>query len=308
MRIGEPARIALQRDASRPARQVPTSQSGPAKSRAVIRHLAASILLCAAGAAGAAPANTLDTLLRKAVDGTWRSAAHKARDRYRHPVQALEFFGLRPDMTVIELEPGAGWYTEILSPVLRERGKLIETAAPLDAKKPFVRRMAARFEQKLKSDPAVYGKVKLVPFDPPRQVELGPRDSADMVLTFRNTHDWLNEGPEVLAKVFAAAFRVLKPGGVFGVVEHRARPYANAIESSRAFHRIPEDYMIELGLKSGFRVTAVSEVNANPKDDEIVNAHRLPPDLSGPTSEHARMRAIGESDRMTLRFVKPGGP
>ena len=144
--------------------------------------------------------------------------------------------------------------------------------------------------------------------DPPRQLELGPRDSADMVLTFRNAHNWLNEGPEVLAKVFAAAYRGLKPGGVFGVVEHRARPYANATESSRALHRIPEDYMIELGLKSGFRLAAVSEVNANPKDDETVNAHRLPPDLSGPRSEHAKMRAIGESDRMTLKFVKPGRP
>ena len=274
----------------------------------MIRRLAAGILLCAAGAAVAAPANAVDALLRRAAGGAWRSAAHKARNRYRHPVQVLEFFGLRPDMTVIELEPGAGWYTEILAPVLRDRGKLIEAAPPLDAKKPFMRRMAARFEQKLKSDPAIYGKVKLVPFDPPGQVALGPQDSADMVLTFRNTHDWLNQGPEVLAKVFAAAYRVLKPGGVFGVVEHRARPYANAIESSRAFHRIPEDYMIELGLRSGFRLAAVSEVNANPKDDEIVNAHRLPPDLSGPTSEHAKMRAIGESDRMTLKFVKPGGP
>jgi predicted methyltransferase len=132
-----------------------------------------------------------------------------------------------------------------------------------------------------------------------------PQDSADMVLTFRNTHDWLNQGPQVLAKVFAAAYRVLKPGGVFGVVEHRARPYANAVESSRALHRIPEHYMIELGLRSGFRLAAVSEVNANPKDHEIVNAHRLPPDLAGPKGEHAKMRTIGESDRMTLRFVKP---
>ena len=276
-----------------------------------IRHcaralLAASILLCATGAAVAAPANALDALLRQAVDGGWRSSAHKARDRYRHPVQTLEFFGLGPDMTVIELEPGAGWYTEVLAPVLREHGKLIEAAPPLDAKKPIVRRMATSFEHKLEADPAIYGKVKLVPFDPPRQVELGPRDSADMVLPFRNAHDWLNEGPEVLAKVFSAAYRVLRPGGVFGVVEHRARPYANAIESSRALHRIPEDYMIELGLKNGFRLAAVSEVNANPKDTETVNAHRLPPDLSGPRSEHAKMRAIDESDRMTLRFVKPG--
>lgn len=273
-----------------------------------LQLLAAGILLCAAGAAIAAPATALDVLLRQAVDGRWRSAAHKARDRYRHPVQTLEFFGLRPDMTVVELEPGAGWYTEILAPVLREHGKLIEAAPPLDAKRPFVRRMAAAFEEKLKSDPAVYGEVKLAPFDPPAQVSLGPDDSADMVLTFRNAHDWLIQGPQVLAKVFEAAYRALKPGGVFGVVEHRARPYANALESARALHRIPEDYLIELGLKTGFRLAAVSEINANPKDDETVNVHRLPPDLAGPAAEHAKMRAIGESDRMTLRFVKPGAP
>ncbi len=271
--------------------------------------LAASVLLCAASAAsaaGAAPASGADALLHQADEGTWRSAAHKARDRYRHPVQTLEFFGLEPDMTVVELEPGAGWYTEILAPVLREHGQLVEAAPPLDAKKPFVRRMAAAFEQKLKSDPAIYGKVKLVLFDPPGQVNLGADDSADMVLTFRNAHDWLNEGPEVLAKVFEAAYRVLKPGGVFGVVEHRARPYAKALGSSRSLHRIPEDYMISLGLETGFRLAGVSEVNANPKDDETVNVHRLPPDLAGPRSEHAKMRAIGESDRMTLKFVKPG--
>ena len=271
-----------------------------------LQLVAASVLVCAAGAAGASP--SVDALLHQAVDGAWRSAAHKARDRYRHPIPTLEFFGLAPGMTVVELEPGAGWYTEILAPVLREHGQLVEAAPPLDAKKPFMRRMAAGFAHKLESDPAVYGKVKLVPFDPPAQADLGPPDSADMVLTFRNAHDWLNEGPQVLAKVFEAAYRVLKPGGVFGVVEHRARPYANAIESSRALHRIPEDTMIGLGLKSGFRLAGVSEVNANPKDDETVNVHRLPPDLSGPKSEHAKMRAIGESDRMTLRFVKPGCP
>jgi predicted methyltransferase len=151
----------------------------------------------------------------------------------------------------------------------------------------------------------MFGKVKLVPFAPPDQVALGPDDSADMVLTFRNAHDWLNNDPQTLAKVFEAAFKVLKHGGVFGVVEHRAKPFADAETSSKALHRIPEDYMIELGLKTGFRLDGVSEINANPKDPEDINVHRLPPDLAGPDSEHAKMKAIGESDRMTLRFVKP---
>ena len=266
------------------------------------------LALTACGAVGvvATPALGADAALQHAVDGSWRSAANKARDRYRHPVETLEFFGLRPEMTVIELEPGGGWYTEILAPVLHDHGHLIEATPPPTEGKPFMRHMAQGFADKLKSDPAVYGNVTTVPFAPPSEVKLGAPASADMVLTFRNTHDWLNHSPATLAAVFKAAYEVLKPGGVLGVTEHRARPYANALESSRALHRITEDYMIEAGLKAGFRLDGVSDVNANAKDPETVNVHLLPPDLSGPAGERARMQAIGESDRMTLRFVKPG--
>jgi predicted methyltransferase len=266
--------------------------------------LAAFLALCAVPAL-AASAGDVHALLQHAIAGSWRSAANKARDRYRHPLATLEFFGLQPDMTVIELDPGAGWYTEILAPVLHAHGHLVEATPSANTTNPFMHRMATAFDNKLKSDAAVYGTVTTVPFAPPGEVNLGAADSADMVLTFRNLHDWLNHSPATLAAVFKAAYEVLKPGGVFGVVEHRARPYENAIEASRALHRIPEDYVIELGLKSGFQLAAVSEINANPKDNETVNVHRLPPDLVGPASEHAGMRAIGESDRMTLRFVKP---
>ncbi|HKR76057.1 MAG TPA: hypothetical protein VJR95_05290 [Rhodanobacter sp.] len=250
-----------------------------------------------AAASSAATASTGDTaaLLQKAVDGSWRSAANKARDRYRHPAETLQFFGIRPDMTVVELAPAGGWYTEILAPFLRGQGHLVEAPSPSPA-----------FMARMKADPAVFGHfAQVLPFKPPAQVNLGAPGSADMVLTFRNTHDWLNRSPETLAAVFKAAYDVLKPGGVFGITEHRARPFADAQESSKALHRLPEDYLIELGLKAGFRLGGVSEVNANPKDPEDVNVHRLPPDLAGPASEHAAMQAIGESDRMTLRFVKP---
>ena len=266
------------------------------------------LALTACGAIGvvAAPAFGADAALQHAVDGSWRSAANKARDRYRHPIETLEFFGLRPDMTVIELEPGGGWYTEILAPVLHDRGHLIEATPPPTEGKPFMRHMAQGFADKLKANPAVYGKVTTVPFAPPSELNLGPPGSADMVLTFRNNHDWLNGSPAELAAIFKAAYDVLKPGGVLGVTEHRARAYADPLQSSRALHRITEDYMIEVGLKAGFRLGGVSDVNANPKDPETVNVHQLPPDLAGPAGERARMQAIGESDRMTLKFVKPG--
>lgn len=250
-------------------------------------------------------AKAVDPGLRAAIKGDWRSAAHKQRDEYRHPRQTLEYFGIRPDMTVVELSPGGGWYTEILAPFLHDHGQLIEAAPPVTSASKFMRRMASAFIDKLKANPAVYGNVQVVPFMPPKQVKLGADGSADMVLTFRNTHDWLNESPEALANVFKAAYAVLKPGGVFGVVEHRARPNADAVRSSKKLHRIPEDYLIQLGIGTGFRLAGVSEINANPKDKHVVNVHRLPPNLAGPDSEHAKMEKIGESDRMTLKFVKP---
>jgi predicted methyltransferase len=256
--------------------------------------LAGTLLLVSVASANpAAPSDSAIALLQKAVNGDWRSAAHKARDRYRHPIETLQFFGLKPDMTVIELQPGGGWYTEILAPVLYARGHLLEASGP-------------KFADRIKADPAVFGHIgTIIPFDPPKEVQLGPANSADMVLTFRNTHDWLIDSPDTLGAVFKAAFDVLKPGGVFGIEEHRARPFATATESAPALHRIPEDYMITVALNTGFRLAGVSEINANPTDPEDINVHRLPPDLAGPAAEHAKMQAIGESDRMTLRFVKP---
>lgn len=255
-----------------------------------------------------APSGSIHTLLQESVNGSWRSAANKARDKYRHPVGTLEFFGIKPEMTVIELAPGGGWYTEILAPFLYAHGHLIEAAAPTDSKSKFMQKMAEGYRDKLKADPSVYGHIeKFVPFAPPEQVNLGPNDSADMVLTFRNTHDWLNNSPATLDGVFKAVYDVLKPGGVFGVTEHRALPYENAVQSSKALHRITEDYMIETGLKAGFVLAGVSEINANPKDPMNINVHHLPPDLVGAKTpaERAKMEAIGESDVMTMKFVKP---
>ncbi len=260
----------------------------------------APLLLCLFAAAGIAQA---DNALQKAVAGSWRSPAHKARDRYRHPEQTLEFFGIKPDMTVIELEPGGGWYTEILAPYLNDQGHLIEAVPPADTASGFMRRARESFEKKMAADPAIYGKVKLVDFAPPKQLKLGPDGSADMVLTFRNLHNWEHEG--ALEAVFKAAFAVLKPGGVFGVVAHRAKPGSDAMTSAVKLHRMPEAYVKQLAEKVGFKLAGSGEINANPKDDRTLNIHMLPPSLEGPAKDHKRMRAIGESDRMTLRFVKP---
>jgi len=253
----------------------------------------ALLFASAASAAPVASSDSATAALQKAVNGSWRSDAHKARDQYRHPVETLQFFGLKPDMTVIELQPGGGWYTEILAPVLYDRGHLLEASGP-------------KFADKIKSNSAVFGRIgTIIPFDPPKQTRLGADNSADMVVSFRNAHDWMMDSPATLDAVFKSVFDVLKPGGVFGFEEHRAKPYATATDSAMALHRISEDYIIAMALKAGFRVAGVSEVNANPKDPEDINVHRLLPDLAGPAAEHDKMKAIGESDRMTLRFVKP---
>ncbi|HET6555220.1 MAG TPA: hypothetical protein VFG49_16970 [Dyella sp.] len=252
-------------------------------------------LACMAGSHAATPPAG-EVTLQQAANGSWRSDANKARNTYRHPVETLEFFGIRPDMTVVELSPGGGWYTEILAPYLSAHGQLVEAASP----------KAEKFNAKLKAEPAIYGHIaRVIPFAPPEQVRLGAPNSADMVLTFRNAHDWLIDSPETLDAVFKSAFEVLKPGGVLGIEEHRAKPFGDAHVTAGALHRISEDYMISLGLKTGFRLAGVSQVNANPNDPEDINVHRLPPDLAGPEDEHAKMKAIGESDRMTLKFVKP---
>ncbi|HET7673899.1 MAG TPA: hypothetical protein VFL54_00105 [Gammaproteobacteria bacterium] len=263
------------------------------------------------------------------IQGPQRSVAHKLRDKYRHPHATLEFFGLKPDMTVIELQPGpAGWYTEILAPYLKDHGHLVDAAPPLDSKSKFEQESAKKFRAKLKADPATYGNVKVVSFSPPGKVDLGPANSADMVLTFRNMHDWKNAGS--LDAVLKAVYRVLKPGGIFGVVAHRANPETAPAEDAKMLHRLPEAYVINTVEQAGFKLAAVSRVNANPADPRTVIVHVLPPDrmaenvdkmLTGmidksDAKEKAFLKAytgqlqsvfdhIGESDRMTLKFVKP---
>lgn len=270
----------------------------------------AAMAIYLAPAAQAAPGSSesgVAAQLRHAANGDWRSAAHKARNKYRHPVKTLMFFGIRPGMTVIELDPGGGgWYTEILAPFLHAHGTLIEPVVPGRNASDWVRRAYKKFREKMQSNPAIYGRVKMrAAFSPGAQPPLGPPNSADMVLTFRNSHDYLNAGKQAFANLFQRAYEVLKPGGVLGITDHRALPAADAVEVAQKLHRITEDYVINAGLAAGFRLAGVSQINANPKDPHDITIFRLPPSLAGPPSEHAKMRAIGESDRMTIKFVKP---
>lgn len=250
-------------------------------------------------AAQAQPADSLDAILA----GDWRSDKNKARDRYRHPKETLAFFGLKPDQSVIELYPGGGWYTEILAPFLKARGHYV--AAIIKPDKPAGEEATNKtgLRAKFAADPARYGAAKVVEFVPKNAV-LGAPNSADLVLTFRNVHNMTDDG--VAEPIFKAMFDVLKPGGTLGVVDHRAKPGTTLAENKETGY-LPENAVVKLATDAGFKLVAQSEINANPKDtkDYPKGVWTLPPTLALKDVDRDRYLAIGESDRMTLRFVKP---
>jgi predicted methyltransferase len=242
-------------------------------------------------------AGQLDAVLA----GSWRSAANKARDVYRHPKATLQFFGLQPDQTVIEITPGAGWYSEVLAPLLRDNGHYIAAVTDNNAE---AKQDVAALRAKFAADPTEYAKTSIATFNPQAPV-FGPAGSADMVLTFRNVHNWAMAG--TAQAMFKAFYAVLKPGGVLGVVDHRAAPGAT-LDSVKGSGYLPTDYIIKLATDAGFKLDGQSEVNANPKDtkDYPKGVWTLPPTLTLGDQDRAKYLAIGESDRMTLRFVKAG--
>lgn len=254
-----------------------------------------------------APGFAADTgaLIERAMNGSHRSEAYKARDQYRNPKETLLFFGLKPDMTVVEITPGGGWYSELLAPVLHDHGTYYAASYRITEDSfEFFRRMDKNYRAKLKANPSVYGKVKLVPFDP-KAPSFAPTGSADMVLTFRNVHNWAKAG--TVRSMFQGFFEALKPGGVLGVIDHRAKP-GTSFETQINSGYMTEAYVIDQATSAGFRLDAKSEINANPKDtaDHPGGVWNLPPNLRDVAEENIeKMRAIGESDRMTLRFVKP---
>lgn len=261
--------------------------------------LGLALALLAASATAAA-----DVALDSILAGPQRSAENRARDRYRHPSETLDFFGIRADMTVVEISPGTGWYSEILAPYLRDHGKLYAAHYSPTAEVEYFRKAVGDFKVKLAATPAIYDRVILTEFMPPDTLNIAPAGSADAVLTFRNVHNWLKDSGEV--KVFKAAFTALKPGGVLGVVEHRAKP-GTTREQSLASGYTSEQLVIEAAQAAGFVVDGKSEVNANARDtkDYPKGVWTLPPRLILGEQDKDRYLAIGESDRMTLRFRKP---
>jgi predicted methyltransferase len=270
------------------------------------RRLAAGIAVALmAGCAHDAATPSVATQLDRAITGAHRAEANRIRDVHRHPRETLQFFGVRPDMTVVEIWPGAGWYTEILAPLLRDRGRYYAAHFHVDDKSPrYMGPSLQGFRKKLAGEPRLYDKVTITAFNPPAQPAIAPQGSADLVLTFRNVHNWTAAKSDEAS--FRAFYDALKPGGVLGVVEHRARPGTPIGQMIKTGY-MTEAYVISLAENAGFRFAGKSEVNANPKDgkDHPRGVWTLPPTYRLGDQDREKYRAIGESDRMTLKFIKP---
>ena len=241
-----------------------------------------------------------DTAIAAAVGAPTRSEPNRARDRYRHPRETLGFFGVKPGDTVVEIWPGGGWYTEILAPLLRENGTYY--AAGNGAVLGGARALRAK-------DPATYGAIRFAAF--PAGVAAAtepavPAGTADVVLTFRNVHNWIMAEPPFGEEAFRQMYAMLRPGGILGVAEHRLPKSADpAREKSSGYIKVST--VRRLAEAAGFRLAATSEINANPADskDHPNGVWSLPPSLRDGDADRERFLAIGESDRMTLKFVKP---
>lgn len=244
-----------------------------------------------------------DMLWGDILQSKHRKGVFVLRDKYRHPVETLTFFDVKSDMTVVEIWPGLGWYTEVIAPYLSV-GKLYAAHFPTNTDVPYYGVTRSIFVDKMMLSKDTYKAVEMSTFDPANGVLKVPDGSADRVLTFRNVHNWLRSESEAAA--FELFFKALKPGGVLGVVEHRAKPNADW-ETMKDTGYMTEAYVIELAENAGFVLEAKSEVNANPEDtaDHPSGVWTLPPTLRLGTKDKLNYLNIGESDRMTLKFRKP---
>ena len=273
-----------------------------------ISFLAAFILIAAATGpyfASSAHAQDIQGLLDTVIQAPHRSEVNRARDQYRHPKETLLFFGLQPDMTVVEISPANGWYTEIIGPLLKKQGQFFPAVPALNEDMPkAMKDRDGAYRLMLKRAPDLYGEPTITTYDASAPV-FAPDGVADLVVTFRNVHNWAKAG--YTQPMFKGFYKALKSGGVLGVVEHRAKPgtpLPKQIESGY----MTEQFVIEAATAAGFKLDLSSEINSNPLDtkDHPGGVWNLPPNLRGVNdSDKPKYRAIGESDRMTLRFVKP---
>jgi len=246
---------------------------------------------------------TVKTLAQWA-EGEHRNATNRARNEFRNPVKTLEFFGLTADLTVIEILPSTGWYTEIMAPYLRNHGKYYAAHFSPNASASYMPPNLRAFEEKITADPDLYGKITVRHLNPPNEVAIAPAESADMALTFRNVHNWIMAGQE--HEYFATFYEALKPGGILGVVEHRAKPDAG-MEVMRTSGYVTEAYVKEVAAAAGFEFVGSSELNANPKDPTVhpEGVWTLAPNYQMGDVDRDKYMEMGESDRMTLKFIKP---
>lgn len=257
----------------------------------------------------------VEARIEQAMLGDHRSAPNIERNRYRHPVGTLTFLGLQDGMTVLEISPGSGWYSEVLAPVIRHHGQYLVASFDPDVEgQPEYRYgLHQQLLEKFSASPGIYDQVAVIAFSPPDSASLGEAASVDLVLTFRNIHGWISD--QVAEQVFGEFERVLKPGGILGVVQHRAAHGADPEVGAESGY-VSEEAVVALARSAGLYLEARSEVNANPADrkDYAEGVWALPPGFAmcreigaEPDREacQAPWRAIGESDRMTLRFRKP---
>lgn len=239
--------------------------------------------------------------LAQAIESEHRSDKNKARDIYRHPKETLEFFGFNSSHTVVEITPGGGWYTEILAPAVKGKGKFYGAHYPDTGEDNYFSNSRKRLEKKLASND-IYSEVELTNFVPRQASELAPKGTADLVVTFRNLHNWKEDGT---LQVFKDAYTALKKGGVLGVVEHRM-PASQNFEENKSSGYFPEALTVKLALEAGFTLAASSDINANPNDSaqHPRGVWTLPPVLRLGDTDKEKYLAIGESDRMTLKFIK----
>ena len=243
--------------------------------------------------------------LDNVINSEHRSSQHKNRDFYRHPQATLDFFGVEADMTVVEIWPGGkGWYTEILAPYLKDQGLLYVAHFDEHSSIPYFKKNFVKFKQKLAANPDSYGKVVMTTLQPPTQLEIAPPGSADRVLTFRNVHNWMKSDQAL--QVFEAMYLALKSGGILGIVEHH-NPAQTVQDLKAKSGYVTEAYIIQLAEKIGFKLLARSEINANPNDthNHPNGVWSLPPSFRGGKENKAYFESTGESDRMTLKFIKP---